>query len=261
MFKEVLILTALSLLTLSAHAATTDGSISSTNEYRWNTTGAEGSDKWETFSRGGRASQEYNDASGGNNWDINYLGTDVNNGQFQFGAIGGKILSGKETGTNIFLGDFAIGVNTSGSNPTTDSSGFQYAIRLLSTDDTSGIAKFALLGDGAWESTDLYNGRYGAKHQTETYKMGGATTITTFDGIWKNNGGDTNVLEGGFDISWLSLFDPSIGGTLSTYITMACVNDEALVHASVAAVPIPAAIWLLSPALIGFMGLRRKKKA
>ncbi|MDQ7072675.1 MAG: hypothetical protein Q9N32_02930 [Gammaproteobacteria bacterium] len=35
---------------------------------------------------------------------------------------------------------------------------------------------------------------------------------------------------------------------------MTCVNDEALVHANVSAVPVPAALWLFAPALAGFMG-------
>ena len=63
-----------------------------------------------------------------------------------------------------------------------------------------------------------------------------------------------------FDLSLLTLFDLNQAGTLSTYLTMACVNDEAMVHAKVSAVPLPAAVWLLSPALVGFMSLRRRKR-
>ncbi|PHS70629.1 MAG: hypothetical protein COB23_02830 [Methylophaga sp.] len=254
------------LLSFNTYAASVDGSIDR-GEYQWNTNGAEGSDKWETFSRGGRAYHEYNDASGGDSWDINFLGTNVADGKYQFGAIGGQILSGLKTGSSwtsgqaIYLSDFAISVNNF-TNPTVDSSGFDYAIRLLGVNDKTGEAEFALLTGGTWESADIYGSRYGDKHKTETYKMGDdATTITTFTGKWSNNGGDDNVLEGEFDLSFLSLFDPSTGGTLSTYLTMACVNDEALVHADIAAVPVPAAIWLFAPALAGFMGLRRRKTA
>ena len=83
--------------------------------------------------------------------------------------------------------------------------------------------------------------------------------ILSFNGNWTSNGGDDNVLEGEFDLSYLSLFDASTGGTISTYLTMACVNDEAIVDMSVPpAVPIPAALWLLSPVLIGLLGMRRK---
>jgi hypothetical protein len=42
---------------------------------------------------------------------------------------------------------------------------------------------------------------------------------------------------------------------------MTCVNDEASVYMDVegvSAVPVPAAAFLFAPALIGFMGLRRK---
>lgn len=244
-----------SLVSVNSHAATVDGSITG-SEYQWNTDGVEGSSKWNTH--GG--SEEYNDASGGNRWDINFLGTNVDNGKFQFGAIGGKILSGKETGNNIFLSDFAIDVTGNGTNPTLDSSDFDYAIRLLDVDNTSGVANFALLTDGIWEAADLYDDRYAPDHKTETYKMNNATTLTTFAGAWTQNGGDDNVLEGEFDLSFLSTFDASLGGVIGTYLTMACVNDEAMVHADVAPVPVPAALWLFTPALIGFVGLRRKMK-
>jgi len=259
-----------SLISLNSVAATVDGSITG-GEYQWNTDGVEGSSKWKTFDRK-NDDREYNDASGGDRWDINYLGTSVNNGQFQFGLIGGEILDGGITGygnrrrqTNpIYLSDIAIGVTGFGvpaSDPTTDSSSFQYAIRLLGVDDNTGVANFALLEGGTWEGANIYDRAPGSKHTTETYKMNKANTLTTFNGIWNSYGGDGNVLEGGFDLSLLSIFDPSVGGTLSTYITMACVNDEAFVTADVAAVPVPAALWLLTPALIGFMGLRRRIKS
>ena len=93
--------------------------------------------------------------------------------------------------------------------------------------------------------------------------MTGATTERLFSGLWNfaGNDSDNNMLEARFDLNWLSLFDLDKGGRLSTYLTMACVNDEAMVHAEVSPVPIPAAIWLLSPALIGLMGLRRNLQA
>ena len=251
-----------SLISLNSVAATIDGSITG-SEYQWNTDGVEGSSKWNTH--GG--SQEYNDASGGDRWDINYLGTSIKNGQFQFGLIGGEILDGGITGSGrgnpIYLSDIAIGVTDFGvaaTDPTTDSSGFQYAIRLLGVNNDTGIASFSLLEGGTWEGADIYDNDYAPDHITETYKMIGATKETFFSGSWGNNGGDDNVLEGGFDLSLLSIFDPSVGGRLSTYVTMACVNDEAYVTADVAAVPVPAALWLLTPALLGFMGLRRRIK-
>ena len=250
----------LSLTPLFAQAATVDGSISSGSEYQWNTNNvAQGSEKWNTH--GGY--QEYNDASGGDRWDINYLGTSIVGGQFQFGLIGGEILDGGQTGsgrgTPIFLSDIALAVTDFGvaaTNPTTDSSGFQYAIRLDSI--VGDIANFSLLQGDEWEGANIYDNDYAPKHVTETYKMKGNDVLATFQGSWSNNGGDNNVLEGGFDLRLLSIFDPSEGGRLSTYITMACVNDEAYVTADVAAVPVPAALWLLTPALVGFMGLRRR---
>jgi len=259
MIKKIFVLATLAFLPLSSYAATVDGSIT-TGEYQWNTEGSEGSDKWETFNRTG-TNNEYDDASGGDSWDINYLGTTVSNNLFEFGAIGGEILSGRQTGsagsTGIFLSDFALGFNTA-SDPTTSSAGFDYAIRLIDVNDTTGVANFELLSGGTWVGSDIYNGN--PDHLTETYKMVGATTTQSFTGLWSNNGGDDSVLEANFDLQWLSLFDLDQGGRLSTYLTMACVNDEAMVHANVApsAVPIPAAVLLFGPALLGFMGYRRK---
>jgi len=89
--------------------------------------------------------------------------------------------------------------------------------------------------------------------------VGNGQTLALFSGKWSNNGGDDNVLEGEFDLSLLSLFDANSGGVISTYLTMTCVNDEALVTAEVSAVPIPAALWLFGPALLGLLGLRRKE--
>jgi len=253
--QNIISIVFLALLSSNTYAATVDGVISNVNEYQWNTDiEAVGGDKWASK----KGTTEYNDASGGDDWDINYLGTDVSNGQFQFGAIGGKILSGQETndGSDIYLGDFAISVDGS-SDPTIDSSGFQYAIHLNSI--VGDVANFSLLTDGQWTAANLYNND---NHKSETYQMSGGTELLNFNGVWTTGtGADNSVLEGGFDISWLGLFDPSAGGTLSTYITMACVNDEALVHAEVSAVPIPAALWLFTPVLVGFMGLRRRTKA
>jgi len=266
MIRKVFILAVLAFLPLSSYAATINGSIDA-GEYQWNTDGSEGSDKWETFSRGGQAHNEYNDASGGNRWDINYLGTNISDGQFQFGAIGGRILSGRKTGSSsvtgegISLSDFALGFNAS-SDPTVDSSGFDYAIRLVGVNNKTGEARFKLLSGGTWAGADIYNGLY-TKNKTATYRMVDYTDVQEFTGKWtlKGNRRDDNVLEASFDLNWLSLFDLDQGGRLSTYLTMACVNDELMVHADIAPVPLPAALWLLSPALIGFMGLRRRLKS
>jgi len=267
MIKKALILATLAFLPLGSYAASVDGSIT-TGEYEFNTTmNPAGSDKWNTFTYNG-TNNEYNDASGGDNWDINYLGTTVSNGKFEFGAIGGEILSGRQTGSGggvgIFLSDFALGFNTT-ENPTTTSNhaDFKYAIRLISVEEDNngeGVANFELLSGGTWVGSNIYNN---SNHITETYQMTGATSSQSFTGQWNNNGGDDNVLEANFDLAWLGLFDLNQGGRLSTYLTMACVNDEAMVHANVApsAVPIPAAALLFGPALFGFMGLRRRLSA
>ena len=66
----------LSLCSLSLHAASVDGVIDPTGgEYQYST---EGSAKWNTFD----GTREYDDASGGEGWDIGYMGVGVTNGEF-----------------------------------------------------------------------------------------------------------------------------------------------------------------------------------
>lgn len=251
------------LFSLSSNAATVDGSISS-GEYSSNTNNISSSQHWNTFGNDSTP-DEYWDASGGSKYDIRYMGTTVENGKFKFGIQGGDILSGNQVavsnGHGLFLGDIAIGINPT-SNPTLDSSDFNYAIRLLSTNDQTGTAQFQLLEGGTWEGANIYN-RTDGKHTTETYQMQGGNVIGAFEGAWSDSTNQRNVLEGEFDLSWLSAFDASLGGEIGTYLTMTCVNDEASVYTTVdpvSQVPVPAAAFLFAPALIGFMGLRRKAK-
>lgn len=246
----------ITLCALNVNAASIDGSINiGSGEYQYSTEGAEGSAKWNTH--GG--TNEYNDGKGGPAWDIKYLGTSTNNGTFQFGAVGGQILSGKETGHNIFLGDLALSVGGH-TNATLDSSGFEYAVRLNGVNDLTGEAQFSLFGGGTWEGANLYNNRYAPNHITDTYRMVGGTELTSFTGQWSNNGGNLNVLEGEFDLSFLSLLSSSIGGSIHSYLAMTCVNDEVLVEADVSAVPVPASIWLFGSVMLGFAGLKSRKK-
>lgn len=257
--------------TFTVNAATVDGVINGWGEYSSNTKGVEGSQHWNSFTYR-RTNNEFKDASGGSRWDIKYMGTQVQDGKFHFGLYGGDILSGKQTGTGngqgIFLGDIALGINPS-SNPTTDPSDFAYAIRLLGTDNNTGKAQFALLGGGNWEGADLYNGAYGSSHVSATFRMEDATVLTTFEGAWsqqfnrRGHSRQSNTLEGAFDMSFLTSFDASLGGAIGTYLTMSCVNDEVSVYTNVdpvSQVPVPSALWLFSPVLVGFMALRRNKK-
>lgn len=269
--KTVTFLTAalLGLTSLNAAAATVDGSISF-GEYASNTNNPSSSQHWNTFGYD-RTPDEYNDASGGSTWDIRYMGTEVANGQFSFGINGGSVLSGNRTGSfmgrDIYLGDIAIGINPT-TNPTFDSTGFDYAVRLLSTDSRTGTAQFALLTGGDWESIDY--GLSDNSHETDTYRMHNGQVLTTFEGAWgeqsyrtRRGTRTTYTLEGAFDMSFLSAFDASLGGEIGTYLAMSCVNDEASVYTyvdPVSQVPVPAALWLFSPALVGFMALRRSRK-
>ena len=252
-----------------------DGQIASPNEYEWNTTTPVNS-KWNT--RGGN--QETNDGSGGDPWDINYLGTTIGNGQFQFGAIGGSILSGSNLykGVALTLSDIAInvvGMSETVTDPADSSSGWDYALRLMSI-DTSGNALFSLLsladdnGDtvGFWKgsgkdgTTATYDHQQYSYGSTQTFKMeNGYEVASGIVGKYTPNTGDNGVLEGSFDLGLLGLYDEQTGGRIITYLTMSCANDEAIVEARVSAVPVPAAFWLFGSALIGLVGFGKRRKA
>ena len=72
------------------------------------------------------------------------------------------------------------------------------------------------------------------------------------------DGDDDYLLEGSFDLGLLSLFDEQTGGRIITYLTMSCVNDEAIAIGDIAAVPLPSAVWLFGSALLGFIGFSRR---
>jgi len=261
--KKAMLTSIALLLSFTVNAATVDGSLLY-SEYSSNTNN-NGAQHWNTFGKDSTP-DEFSDASGGGKYDIRYMGTTVENGKFKFGILGGDILSGNQVaidnGHGLVLSDLAIGINPS-SNPTLNSSDFNYAIRLLSTDNQTGKAQFELVEGGSWVGRDIYN-RTDGKHTTETFEMIGGNVIGAFEGAWSSSTTQRNVLEGEFDLSWLSAFDVSQGGQIGTYLTMTCVNDEASVYMDVkgvSAVPVPAAAFLFAPALIGFIGLRRKAKA
>jgi len=280
--RTILVVVFTTFPAVTAFAATIDGSFGGVNEYSYNTEAAPNS-KHNTH--GGPANSEYNDGSGGNPWDINYLGTDIDRSgavsMFQFGVVGGSILSGQNQygSQNLFLSDIAINVvagHESSTDPTHDSTGWDYAVRLLSLTDT-GLgggkmqADFELFefveNQSSWEGRNIYgrnpDGSQG--HVTETFEMLNGDSRGTFSGFYTDNGADYNVLEGSFDMGLLSLYTEAEGGRIITYITMSCVNDEAIVYADfspdTSPVPIPAGIWLFGSALIGLAGFNKRKKS
>jgi len=251
-------------------ASITDGVINS-GEYSWDTTTPD--------------SSEIGDGSGGVRWDIDYMGLSIEGNQFSFGIKGGSILGGENTdGSQIlWLGDLAIDIGGDGS--------FDYGVVLGL--DSSNNAAFDLYHVAEWSGVNRYN-RTDNQHRTETYKIETAyqgltpQTVQTVNGGYDPGQGDGSfsqepntaslgtvngiysegdqslanfVLEGSFDLGLLSLFDEATGGDVIMYLTMSCVNDEALVYADVSpvtATPVPAAFWLFGTALIGFVSMSRR---
>ena len=253
---------------LPVSAAMVDGSIA-TGEYRWDTTAPPNS-KW--YTRNGE--REVDDGSGGNKWDINFLGTDIMNGQFHVGASGGSILSGANmyASEELELSDIAINVVQAGEIPTdpaADASGWDYALRLIGI-DSDGNASFNLFGAGSWTGSGkgpdsaTYMHENHAYGSTQTFRMEGdplnRQAITGKYTAPTNPDGDDAVLEVSLDLGLLSLFDEKTGGKIITYLTMSCVNDEAIVEAHVSPVPVPSAVWLFGSALLGFISMSRRTR-
>ena len=195
----------------------------------------------------------------------------------KIGAVGGSILSGSNTYSDatINLSDIAINVvvgSESPTDPAESSSGWDYALRmtgqdtsgnplfdLLSLRDESGGVVGSWIGSGKGPDSSSYNHQAYSYGSTQTFQMvNGHVLDSNIAGKYSPNAGDDGVLEVSFDLGLLSLFDETVGGKIITYITMACVNDEAIVEANISAVPIPSAVWLFGTALIGFIGMSRR---
>lgn len=280
--RSFLILAVLALPTSAALAAIVDGDLSDFSEYRFNTE-SPSNDKWETRVYGNTAG-ERNDGSGRDNWDINYLGTDVKDGKFHVGVTGGSILSGQNdySGTQLELSDIAINVVLPGeivTDPASSSAGWDYALRLMSIDEKTGNALFSLfalvdpvavprngdqgfwMGSGKDDASPTYMHEDHSYGSTQTFRMEkGYELADDIEGKYIPNSDDNGVLETSFDLSLLSLFNEQTGGRIITYLTMSCVNDEAIVEAHIPAVPVPAAFWLFGTALVGFIGISRRTR-
>lgn len=293
--RSFLILAVLALPTSAALAATVDGVLSNVNEYSFNTE-ASPNDKHNTHGHGtstshggngdGAADSEYNDGSGGDRYDLNYLGFDVSGGQFQFGVVGGSILQDPHLGVDrnsidrdpLLLGDIAINVTDFGAgfqDPTQNasrSSEWDYAVRILGIVGDTFTFSVLTAATPEWLDLDIYNREAGDDgHHTDTFRMengdplADASGKTVFTGSFSpdndaSDGNDDYVLEGSFDLGLLALFDENTGGRIITYLTMSCANDEAITVGDISPVPVPAAFWLFGSALLGFIGMSRRTR-
>ncbi|MCP4332673.1 MAG: hypothetical protein GY785_08460 [Gammaproteobacteria bacterium] len=281
MITRTSLLFSLCLFSSVSLAATTDGLFGGVNEYSYNTE-ATPNDMHDTHGHGTPGS-EYDDGSGGDRYDINYLGFDISGGQFQFGAVGGSILSTPHLGIDagdidkrpLYLGDIAINVTDHGADyqdPTQNggmSNEWDYAVRILTMAADSFTFSVLTAADPQWLGLDIYGREAAGKdgHHTDTFRMENGEAIggQVFTGKITadsdgSDGDDDYVLEGSFDLSLLSLFNEETGGRIITYLTMSCANDEAIVVGDVSPVPLPSAVWLFGSALIGFIGVSRRTR-
>jgi len=137
-----------------------------------------------------------------------------------------------------------------------------YTFSLFSLADDNDNVDGVWIGSGKNGDSATYEHESHSYGSTETFRLDGGKLLA--EGIQAiftpPTSGDNGVLEGSFDLSLLSLFDEAKGGDVITYLTMSCVNDEAIVDAHISAVPVPAAFWLFGSALIGFIGISRRTR-
>jgi len=267
--KKTLLLFGLTVVfATSGHAVSINGAIGA-DEYAYSTDTS--NPLWNTD---GTSTNEAHDGSYNHRWDIDFLGFDIDNdaNTFSVGIKGGEIVGGSSG--SQYLGDLAIGIVTDTNlfdpNTAFDPGGtfdFQYGIRLYAD---NGDLELKFYDVDSWDGADIYNGQHASNipsdphdHITNTYKLNSSSSgdaalssATSSNGLTGKH--QTNVLEGSFDLSLLSLFNELTGGKIITYLTMSCVNDEAMVHADISAVPIPSAVWLFGSALVGFIGFSRR---
>ncbi len=277
---------ALIVTNFTASANTLDGTIGLT-EYQF-TSATSGSAAYDTQISGGR--DELQDGSGGERWDIDFLGFSVVGDKVYFGIQGGSILSGENQlgSQTLWLGDLAIDVG--------GDEDFEYGV-MLGLNSTTGATAFDFYDVDEWSGVNIYNrtpevnpGTTGNDHKTNFYKITEAsgqtvqnvngqfekstpkklgdyslvdnTASTVIEGYYEQGAefGVDHVLEGVFDLGLLSMFTPEEGGEIIMYLAMSCVNDEAIVVGEISPVPLPSSVWLFGTALLGFIGFSRRTR-
>lgn len=180
---------------------------------------------------------------GGQSFDVEYLALYMDGSDLYFALkTGFNVTSGVLNGGYLYKpGDFAIDVNNDGT--------YDYALDFSVSGST---ANYSLYQVTAWK-----NSMYAQHAAADPYEYKTATTsspLLSFTGA-KGTSGSSYVLEGGFDMSYLTLYD---GGPVTLHWTMECGNDY--LNVTTSPVPEPSTLMLLGGGVLAAMGLARKTR-
>jgi hypothetical protein len=110
-------------------------------------------------------------------------------------------------------------------------------------------------------------GQFDVLNVSGTATLDGALSVSLFDlgsGLFTPHLGDSfdiltaDLIQGGFSSLTLAALDPGLKWDIS-YLTDA-IGTTDVVRLSVAAVPIPAAVWLFGTGLLGLLGVAKRRK-
>ena len=183
---------------------------------------------------------------GGQSFDVEYLALYMDGNDLYFALkTGFNVTSGVLYNGYLYKpGDFAIDVNNDGV--------YDYALDFSVSGST---ASYSLYQVTAWK-----NSMYAQHAAADPFEYKTATTsspLLSFTGS-EGTSGTSYVLEGAFDMSYLTLYN---GGPVTLHWTMECGNDY--LNVTTTPVPEPSTLMLLGGGVLaafGFAGRMRKKR-
>lgn len=161
---------------------------------------------------------------------------------------------------------FAVSVNAATLNLSLDGTGgfFGGATQSITANNSNDVGAVGKGAGISWFSDFSLVSNKTTK-ATIDFKAIGGGLIPSLSEISILFGDANNLIAGGSDTSFLGVFDFNTTVMLTAgtqyFFFIDGVKNVTGYNLQVSAVPIPAALWLFAPALLGLLGLRRKAQA